>query len=393
MQGGLLRQRKAACADRPGSAGSYADFASSQMEFGQLSAARDALRHAIEIEPKALYFSRLAKAGKFTADDPLIEQLQALAESGLASADQAMADFALAKAYDDIGLYAKSFSRLKLANQRVRAGIAYDEAAALALIGSIAPAFSRALIARYQGCGDPSAKPVFIVGMPRSGSTLIERILAAHPAVISIGESNDFAAARNEAVQAANLPPFPHYARALDSAAYKRIGQRYVARLPDAERVVNKMPGNFAYLGLIALALPNAKFLYPCRDPMDTCLSCYGEHFASGHPFAYDLGELGRYWTACDALMGHWREALPAGMLIEIDYQALVRDPEAGTRRMLDHLRLPWDPTCLDFANASGSVRTASVAQVRQPIYRSSVGRWRRYEPYLGELQAALNSA
>lgn len=384
---------KAACVCDPDRDEAYAELGNLQTELGHLSAARAALRRAILIEPKALYFGRLAKAGKFAAGDPLIAQLQALADSDLPLSDRPLADFALAKAYDDAALYAESFARLRLGNRRVRAGIAYDEAGALALIGSIGEIFSREMLAEHAGMGDPSAKPVFIVGMPRSGSTLVERILSAHPLAVSIGESNDFAVARNEALHALPLSSFPHYAPGLDAAAYRRIGARYLARLPDAERVINKMPGNFAYLGLIALALPNAKILYPRRDPLDTCLSCYGELFASGHPFAYDLGELGRYWTACDRLMEHWREVLPAGMLQEVDYQALVADPEAETQAMLDHLGLPWDPVCLDFSRAGGSVRSASAAQVRQPIYRNSVGRWRHYEPYLGELQAALNRA
>ena len=131
----------------------------------------------------------------------------------------------------------------------------------------------------------------------------------------------------------------------------------------------------------------------PRRDPLDTCLSCYCEYFASGHPFAYDLGELGRYWNSVDGLMARWRDALPAGMLVDVEYQALVEDPEGETRALLGTFGLPWDPACLDFAGAKGIVRTASASQVRQPIYRDSVGRWRRYEAHLGELKAALNKA
>ena len=371
----------------------YAEFGNRQIEQGDLQGAKDSLRQAIRLNPKALYFARLAKAGKFAVGDPLIEQLRALADSPLSPEDQALADFALGKAYDDTGRYEEAFDRFALGNKRVRAGIAYDEASALGLIGSIAPVFTRDFLAARAGWGDPSAKPVFIAGLPRSGSTLIERILAAHPAVVSIGESNDFAEARREALIGAHLPPFPPLAEALDAAACRRIAGRYLVRLPPAERVINKMPGNFAYLGLIAMAFPKARILYPRRAAMDTCLSCYFELFAAGHPFAYDLGELGRYWKACDTLMSHWREALPAGMLLDVDYQALVNDPEGETRRMVAHLGLPWDPACLDFAGAGGIVRTASASQVRQPIYRDSVGRSRHYDPWFGELRAALNTA
>lgn len=369
----------------------YADQGNRQIEEGDLQGARESLRRAISLNPRPLYFARLAKAGKFAAGDPLIDQLAALADSPLSREDQALADFALGKAYDDVGRYEEAFARFSLGNKRVRAGIAYDEAAALALIGSIGEVFTQKFLAERSDWGDPSPKPVFIAGLPRSGSTLIERILAVHPAVASIGESNDFAEARRQALAAANLPPFPRLAEALDKTACQRIAAAYLARQPDAERVVNKMPGNFAYLGLIAMVFPKARILYPRRDAMDTCLSCYCELFASGHPYTYDLAELGRYWKACDGLMSHWREALPAGMLLDVDYQVLVTDPEGEIRRMLDHLGLPWDPACLDFAGAKGMVRTASASQVRQPIYRDSVGRSRHYEPWLGELRAALN--
>ena len=388
-----MKNARAACVRTPDDDRAYAELGNRQTELGLLAEAGQSLRRAIRLSPKALYFGRLAKAGRFAAGDPLIEKLQALADGPLSAEDQALADFALAKAYDDAGLYDRAFERLALANKRVRARTAYDEAAALALIGSIAPAFPADFFAGRAGWGDPSAKPVFIVGMPRSGSTLIERILAAHASVESIGESNDFAAARNEALQGLGLPPFPHYAEALDEAACRRIAARYLARLPEAGRVINKLPGNFAYLGLIAAALPNAKILYPRRDALDTCLSCYCEHFAQGHPFAYDLGELGCYWKACDGLMRHWAERLPDGMLMEVDYQALVADPEAATRTLLDHLGLPWDPACLDFPSSGGIVRTASASQVRRPIYRDSVGRSQHYQRHLGELRAALNTA
>lgn len=369
-----------------------ADLGNRQIEQGDLREAKESLRQAIRLNPKPLYFARFAKAGKFLAGDPLIDRLAALADTPLSPEDQALADFALGKAYDDTGRYDEAFFRFALGNKRVRAGIAYDEAAALALIGSIGGVFAKEFLAARRGWGDPSEKPVFIAGLPRSGSTLIERILTAHPSVASVGESNDFADSRREALIGASLPPFPRLAEALDAAACRRIAERYLARMPAGLRVINKMPGNFAYLGLIALAFPEARILYPRRDPMDTCLSCYCELFAAGHPFAYDLGELGRYWKACDGLMAHWREALPAGMLLDVDYQALVEDPEGETRRMLAHLGLPWDPACLDFANAKGRVSTASASQVRRPIYRDSVGRSRHYERHLGELRAALNT-
>jgi len=386
---------KCACALSPESDGAYADLGNILTVQGDLEAARLSLHRAILIAPKAAHFAKLAKAGKFAPDDPLIETMRCLAnDPRLSPEDRLLAEFALGKAYDDAGFLRQSFEHVTAGNAMMRARIAYDEEAALSLIASIGQVFTKDLLERRAGAGDPSPKPVFVVGMPRSGSTLIARILASHHAIASIDESNGFAAAKNDALGISDLPPFPFFAPLIDEAAFGRIARGYLARLdaavPGALRVVNKMPGNFAYLGVIALALPGAKIIYPRRDPMDTCLSCYCELFAEGHPYAYDLRELARFWKACDGLMAHWREVLPAGMLIEIDYQALVEDPETESRRMIGHLGLPWDPSCLTFAETEGPVRTASAAQVRQPIYRDSVGRWRRYEPYLADLRAEL---
>jgi len=391
-----LAEGKWACATAPDNDEAYAGLGNRQTELGHLADARRSLRRAIAIDPKAAHFGKLAKAGRFAAGDPLIERLRQLLDGAwdVSEDDRAMAEFALGKAYDDIGRPAESFERFAAGNRRVRSGIVYDEAAALALVGSIAPVFTADFLAARTGLGDPSPEPVFIVGMPRSGSTLIERILANHPAVGSLGESNLFAEAKNEELGSGDCLPFPHIAPTLDPCAFRRIGLRYAARLraraPSSARTINKMPGNFAYLGLIALALPGAKIIYPRRDPMDTCLSCYCELFAEGHPYAYDLRELARFWKACDGLMRHWRAVLPAGMLLEVEYEALTGDPEREARRMLDHLGLDWDPACLDFAEAPGTVRTASAAQVRQPVHRESVGRWRRFEPFLAELRDEL---
>ena len=249
-----MTDARAACVRAPDDDRAYAELGNQQTELGLLADAGHSLRRAIRLAPKALYFGRLAKAGKFAAGDPLIDELRALADGPLSPADQALADFALGKAYDDVGRHEDAFARYSLGNKRVRAGTAYDEAAALALIGSIGEAFTRDFLAARTGWGDPSAKPVFIAGMPRSGSTLIERILAAHPSVVSVGESNDLGDARREALFGNRLPPFPKLAEALDVAACRRIAGSYLARLPSAARVINKMPGNFAYLGLIANA-------------------------------------------------------------------------------------------------------------------------------------------
>ncbi len=185
------------------------------------------------------------------------------------------------------------------------------------------------------------------------------------------------------------MAPFPDGVARLAAADLRRLGEVYRRRVGPGLSV-NKMLGNFAYLGFIHLAMPGARFIHTVRDPMDGCLSCFFELFAAGHPYCYDLGELGRFRKAYDGLMDHWRAALPKDVLLDVSYEALVADPETEARRMLAHLGLEWAPACLDFTRREGKVQTASIAQVRQPLYRTSVGRWKRWEKWLGPLQASL---
>jgi len=258
----------------------------------------------------------------------------------------------------------------------------------LGLVARIAEVFTAGLLAAPPG--DAAPGPVFMVGMPRSGSTLAERMLCGHPAIRDLGEANDFTIARAEALRDRMSAPFPDGVAALDPGSLRRLGQAYRRRAGEGV-VLNKMLGNFAYLGLIHLAMPGARFIHLVRDPLDGCLSCYFEQFAAGHPYCYDLGELGRFRKAYDALMAHWRTVLPLGTLLDVSYEKLVEDPRAETERMLTHLGLDWTPACLDFTGRAGPVHTASLAQVRQPLYRSSVGRWRRWEKWLGPLKEALD--
>jgi hypothetical protein len=163
-------------------------------------------------------------------------------------------------------------------------------------------------------------------------------------------------------------------------------------RAPEAARITDKMPGNFIFAGLIHLALPKATILHAVRDPIDTCLSCFAVHFTRGHPHTYDLAELGRYYRRYRSLMDHWRRVLPSGRIVDVRYEDLVADLEGAARRIIAHCGLPWDARCLDFHRTERPVRTASAPQVRRPIYGNSVGRWRRYEPFLGPLLAELES-
>ncbi len=324
------------------------------------------------------------------AGDTRLAALESLAreERDLTDTQKIELHFALAKAYDDLARYDEAFAQLQAGNAIKRRLVSYDEAAVAAFFREIAAAFSPALIGERAGAGDPSDAPVFVVGMPRSGSTLVEQILASHPGVYGAGEllvMNDLIA---------DLPDYPSGIASVSDAALRRFGRRYVEQVrafaPGAKRIVDKLPANFRHLGMIHLALPNAKIVHVRRDPMDTCVSCYSKLFLDGLNFAYDLGELGRYYKMYEALMAHWRAVLPGHALLDVQYETLVGDFEAQARRIVAFCGLEWDARCLDFSRTERPVRTLSQAQVRQPLFASSIGRWRHYEKHLGPLIEAL---
>ena len=263
-------------------------------------------------------------------------------------------DFALGKAYADLKDHARSFKHLLAGNAAKRATIAYDEHAAFALFDRIEATFTRELIDDKIGGGDPSAMPIFVIGMPRSGTTLVEQIIASHPAVHGAGELQTF----NEVVLAVRGPdgnalPYPDFVPALDAPALQRIGAAYVAEVrklaPSSERVTDKMPSNYYFAGLISLALPNAKIIHTIRDPVDTCISCFSKLFSAEQNHTYDLGELGRYYRRYEQLMAHWHRVLPAGRILDVRYEDVVADLESQARRIIAHCGLPWDRRCLPF--------------------------------------------
>jgi hypothetical protein len=243
-----------------------------------------------------------------------------------------------------------------------------------------------------RGWGNYSRVPIFIVGMPRSGSTLLEQILASHSRVFGAGEINDFAKS------AASLPgvseDFPESVLILSDNELRHLGRRYVnsvtAKVPGVIRITDKMLSNFAYIGLIHLALPNARIIHACRDPVDTCLSCFSILFGDDQPYTYDLAELGRYYRAYERLMRHWRAVLPEGVMLDVCYEDVVANLERQARRLIGHCGLEWEDRCLEFHQTPRPVHTASVTQVRQPIYHDSVGRWRPYRDLLRPLLDTL---
>jgi tetratricopeptide (TPR) repeat protein len=261
-------------------------------------------------------------------------------------------------------------------------------------IDSLIATFDTAHFARTEGWGARSDLPVFIVGMPRSGTSLVEQILASHPRVHGAGEREEMLQLADRLPEALNDSRFyPGCIDALTRETTAALSREFLKTLrradPQAGRITDKMPGNFHHVGLIATLFPNAPIIHCRRDPRDTCLSIYFGDFIGSHPYSYDLTNLGRYHRECERLMAHWHTVLPRRIL-DIRYEELVDNQEEWSRRLVRHCGLDWNARCLDFHKTAHNVRTLSNAQVRQPIYRTSIERWRAYEDQLGPLLIAL---
>ena len=367
-------------------------------ELGRRGEAVEAIGEAIRLAPRrARAYYNLSSAHDFAASDPELAAMQALAAdpAGLTPVELVELHYALGKALGDVGDTERAFAHYADGARRKRALLGYDEAAETGVLERTIQAYSAEVLWRGQGVGHPSDAPVFVLGMPRSGTTLVEQILAGHPKVFAAGEIGDLGEVMNEIrAPGGGAPNFPEGYAALHGPALRRAGSAYLERIralaPDAARITNKAVGNFRFIGLIHLAQPGARIVHVRRDPVDTCLSCFTKLFARDHPYSYDLGELGRYYRGYEALMAHWRQVLPEEVMLEVRYEDVVADLEAQARRIVAHCGLGWDPACLDFHKAERQVRTASVTQVRQPLYSTSVGRWKAYEPWLGPLIEAL---
>ena len=401
-----LAHYRRALALKPDLADAYNNMGNVLKELGQLQEAQDAYLQALRLDANvAGVYVNLADSKKFKPGDAHLAAMEALAAKteGLSKNDRMQLDFGLGKAYADLKDYRRSFKHLLAGNKAKRESIVYDEPSTFALFDRIEEVFTRELIAKKSGGGDPSAMPIFVIGMPRSGTTLVEQIIASHPLVYGAGELQTL----NDVILTVRGPDgytilYPEFVPALDGPALRQIGARYVAELrvlaakngqANAAYVTDKMPSNYYFAGLIALALPNAKIIHTIRNPVDTCISCFSKLFSAEQNHTYDLGELGRYYKRYERLMGHWRRVLPAGRILDVRYEEVVADLDGQARRIIAHCGLPWNDRCLSFHETERPVRTASATQVRQPIYNSAVGRWRVYEDHLGPLLSALDVA
>jgi tetratricopeptide (TPR) repeat protein len=386
-----------ALALKPDLAPAYDNKALLLTERGRFDAAAETIEAAIRVAPRRVRaYYNLTQIRRIKPDDPHLRAMEDLAQDreSLSVEDRIDLNFALGKALMDSGDPARAFERLSRANALKRATIAYDEAAALGELEHLEALFTPEPMGLDLEPAATSDAPVFIVGMPRSGTTLVEQILASHPRVFAAGETAALAAVLTEL--GAPRSASPAAAEQLWSISATRspaIAARYRGRLramaPNAARITNKTPDHFRHVGLILRAMPGARIIHVRRDPVDTCLSCFSTHFTGDLPYAYDLAELGRYHRACERLMDHWGAAFP-GSILDVHYERIVADLEGQARRLIDHCGLGWDPACLDFHRTERPVRTASAVQVRQPLYAGAVGRWRPFEPYLRPLIAAL---
>jgi len=361
---------------------------------GFVDEAKVTFERVLQLQPLQIEaHCNLAQFKTYRAEDPHVGQLlsQQHRVSSLPAEGRARYWFTIGKMLEDVGCHDESFSAYAEGNRIKNAGTHWDEAAHLALQRRIIATFTRDHLAAH--AVPPAADgptPVFIVGMPRSGTSLLEQVLATLPTVHGAGELTWLPETLH--VDEAQGPEgFPQILAGYSTDEYLQLGRRYVERIrelaPDATHVVDKLPDNFQHLGLIHLMFPGARIIHSMRDPMDSCFSCFSRLFIGDNlGYAYDLETTGRYWVTYHELMRHWHETLPDDRILDVSYETMVSDFENQARRLVEYLGLPWDARCLGFHENRRIVRTASVAQVRKPIYRTSVARWKHYERHLGAL-------
>ena len=373
------------------------------MEQGDLERAEELFKECVfsgqKVEgrtPEGLY--SLITVKKVKAGDPEIDLLKKDAEklNGKITTAQAISlNFALGKMYDDLGEGDKAFPHYQEACKIKRSTIQHSTYNRLSSIEKIKKVFTADLMKEHSGQGHASEVPIFVLGMPRSGTTLTEQIIASHPNVFGAGELRNLSDLANQGAETGQ-PLFPHGITKLDAIDFQRYGKKYLneIRLLDetSSKITDKMPANFNYVGLIHLILPKAKIIHVQRNPLDTCLSCYTRQFAVGQSFSYDLEELGMYYGSYLDIMEHWNNVLPSGSIYNIQYEDLVDNTEKEARALLEFCNLDWSDQCLEFYKNKTNIRTASVTQVRQPIYKSSKQRWKKYEKHLSPLIEALGS-
>jgi len=387
-------QYRQALAHRPDYLEALNNLGSCLRTEGFIDEAKATFERVLQLQPLQIEaHCNLAQFKTYRVGDPHVGQLlsQQHRVSALPEEGRARYWFTIGKMLEDTGHHDDSFAAYAQGNRIKRTSTHWDEEAHAALQRRIIATFTRERLAAH--AIPPAAQgptPVFIVGMPRSGTSLLEQVLATLPSVHGAGELTWLPETLH--VDEAQGPAgYPQTLAGYSTDDYLQLGRHYVERIrelaPGATHVVDKLPDNFQHLGLIHLMFPGARIIHSMRDPMDSCFSCFSRLFIGNNlGYTYDLAATGRYWVTYHELMRHWRDVLPAGRILDVSYETMVSDFENQARRLVEYLGLPWDARCLGFHENRRIVRTASVAQVRKPIYRTSVARWKHYERHLGAL-------
>ncbi|MFO0994537.1 MAG: sulfotransferase [Hyphomicrobiales bacterium] len=356
-----------------------------------------ALRRAIEVAPRfGEPYMQLASTMKVPLDAPVVASMQFYYdEPAIPARDKMHLAFALGRVFNDNGQYDKAFDYFREGNRLKRASLTFNIAGEEALMERTRAVFTKEFFAKAPRSAVNDETPVFIVGMMRSGTTLMEQILASHPQVAGADELQ-WIPEIAFGFKPKSGQTYPDWLRSVSAKDLTAMGEAYIGRLRqrfgDGPRLItDKLPGNFLFVGLIHLILPNAKIIHMRRDPYDVCLSIYSTLFAQMHHYAYDMHELAQFYQLYSGLMNHWDKVLP-GRILHQRYEDLVGDPERVVRMVLDYCNLPFDEKCLEFYNSDRRVRTASSQQVREQLHTRSIGRWRNYEKHLGEWKAMLAS-
>jgi tetratricopeptide (TPR) repeat protein len=379
----------------PDNVEAVAGIARCMMESGRIDEATEWLWRAIGLnEARGSAWFALARIGRLPVEDVAFARLLHLLQDGQFDPPvRARMQFAAGTVFDRAGRTDEAFEHFAAGNRLVDVSFSADVHDRF--IDRLIATFDAAFVAANAAKGVDSDRPVFVVGMPRSGTTLVEQFVASHPRAFGAGELD----AMNLIAErlARQLSPDGDYLagiRGLDAALAQGCAEDYLREIGERAggaplRVIDKMPGNFVHLGLIAALFPRARVIHCTRDPMDTCLSIYFQLFEGHHPYAYDLRNLGRYYRAYQRLMAHWKAVLPIPIM-DMPYERVVEDQRGATEALLAFCGLGWDDGCLDFHRTDRPIRTASDAQVRQRIYRHAVARWKAYESHLDPLKAAL---
>lgn len=365
---------------------------------GEFDEAIKAFGKVIELNPNyvEVYFD-LSYSKKYQSlDDIEVARINALLGNSEISLDnKAFLYFALGKIHDDCKHYLEAFKYYQEGNQIRRERTQFDRAAHRRFVEESIQVFTSEFFAKKGGIGSLTDKPVFVVGMPRSGTTLVEQIVASHPNVHGAGEQ-PYLHKIKQKISLLIGGAYPKQIQEIDHKMALELATYYENSVfnvapASVKYVIDKAPYNFLHLGLISLLFPNARVIHCCRDPLDTCISNYFQCFKQGNSHSYDLEDLGFYYIQYKKIMTHWQKVLPIKIL-EVHYEDIVTNEQIKIRELLDFLGLTWDTACLEFYKANRSVKTASLFQTRQPIHNKSIQRWKKYEQFIGPLQEILNN-